>query len=31
MFAPGTTHTVKVTYGGDSLFNSSTATTNFTS
>jgi hypothetical protein len=30
-FAPGTTHTVKVTYGGDSSFNSSTSTTNFTS
>jgi hypothetical protein len=30
-FAPGSTHTVKVTYGGDSLFNSSTATKNFTS
>jgi large repetitive protein len=30
-FAPGSTHTVKVTYGGDSLFNSSTATASFTS
>jgi hypothetical protein len=30
-FAPGTTHTVKVTYGGDNLFNSSTATKGFTS
>jgi Bacterial Ig-like domain (group 3) len=30
-FAVGSTHTVKVTYGGDSLFNSSTATMNFTS
>jgi hypothetical protein len=30
-FAPGSTHTVKVTYGGDSLFNGSTATMNFTS
>jgi Bacterial Ig-like domain (group 3) len=30
-FASGTTHTVKVTYGGDSLFNGSTATKNFTS
>jgi hypothetical protein len=30
-FAPGSTHTVKVAYGGDSLFTSSTATTNFTS
>lgn len=30
-FAAGSTHTVKVNYGGDSLFNSSTATRNFTS
>ncbi len=30
-FAPGSTHTVKVTYGGDSLFGGSTATMGFTS
>jgi Big-like domain-containing protein len=30
-FDPGTTHTVKVTYGGDSLFNGSTASKAFTS
>jgi hypothetical protein len=30
-FPPGSTHTVTVTYGGDALFNSNTATTNFTS
>jgi len=30
-FPPGSTHTVKVTYGGDSLFNGSTATKSFTS
>jgi hypothetical protein len=30
-FARGSTHTVRVTYAGDNLFNTSTATTNFTS
>jgi Bacterial Ig-like domain (group 3) len=31
IFVPGSTHTVKVTYGGDSLFNGTTATSGFTS
>ena len=30
-FAPGSSHTVTATYGGDSLFETSTATTTFTS